>query len=646
MQFKHPEILYFLGLLIIPILVHLFQLQRFEKVPFTNVAFLQKLVLQTRKSSQLKKWLILSTRLLLLTALIMAFSQPFFSNLKVDEQQNFVIYLDNSLSLSAKGSKGELLPITIQELIENSHKEANYTLITNDNFYKNITASRLRELLLSTQTSGSLQNLQNVFLKIKDLSSEVTSKHLIISDFQNITDNDFTNLPLNSTLVQTIPELKSNISIDSVAVISENSSDLRVDAFITNKGIAKENIPISIFNDTTLVNKQTFSVDENKTSTVSFQIQKTTSFLGKITINSDDAYTFDNTFRFVLDNSNKTNVLAIGNNNDFLSRIYTATEFNFTSTSLTSVNYNSIDKQQLIILNEIDNLPVGFINSLIDYNNKGGNLVIIPSTTIDINSYNQLCNKLSLGKINQQKKDTLKITAINYEHPIFKGVFEKRVSNFQYPTTSTYYSTTFTNTSNLISLENGLGFIQQLSVNNSNLFWVASPLNVNVTNFTNSPLIVPAFYNIGLLSLQHPKLFYRIGNKNTIEVPKQLNENEILSIKNNQTSFIPLQQAFQAKVKIETQQQPLVANFYSIANNNTTIKNIAFNYNKKESNLAFYDIQQLTKTNNQITISTSVKDTLQKMNDKSKVHWLWKWFLALAIVSLLLEILILKFFKP
>ena len=58
MQFKHPEILYFLVFLTLPILVHLFQLQKFKKTPFTNVAFLQKLVLQTRKSSKLKKWII------------------------------------------------------------------------------------------------------------------------------------------------------------------------------------------------------------------------------------------------------------------------------------------------------------------------------------------------------------------------------------------------------------------------------------------------------------------------------------------------------------------------------------------------------------------------------------------------------------
>ena len=64
MQFKYPEIFYFLFILLIPILIHLFQLQKFVKVPFTNVAFLKQVIQETSKSSQLKKWLILATRLL------------------------------------------------------------------------------------------------------------------------------------------------------------------------------------------------------------------------------------------------------------------------------------------------------------------------------------------------------------------------------------------------------------------------------------------------------------------------------------------------------------------------------------------------------------------------------------------------------
>jgi hypothetical protein len=91
MQFKNPEILYFLFLLIIPILVHLFQLRRFKKQEFTNVKLLKELEVQTRKSATIKKWLLLVTRLLLLTALIFAFAQPFFKAKDFDKKNNELI---------------------------------------------------------------------------------------------------------------------------------------------------------------------------------------------------------------------------------------------------------------------------------------------------------------------------------------------------------------------------------------------------------------------------------------------------------------------------------------------------------------------------------------------------------------------------
>ena len=79
MQFKHPELLYGLFLLLIPIIVHLFQLRKFQKEAFTNVAFLKQITLQTRKSAQIKKWLTLFTRMGILAAIVIAFAQPFTS---------------------------------------------------------------------------------------------------------------------------------------------------------------------------------------------------------------------------------------------------------------------------------------------------------------------------------------------------------------------------------------------------------------------------------------------------------------------------------------------------------------------------------------------------------------------------------------
>ena len=131
MQFKHPEILYFLFVLVIPILVHLFQLRRFKTEYFTNVRILKELSIQTRKSSKIKKWLLLVTRLLLLTALIIAFAQPFFKAKDSNNKSNeMYIVLDNSYSMQAKGNKGELLKRAIQELLENRKSKIQSVVIS------------------------------------------------------------------------------------------------------------------------------------------------------------------------------------------------------------------------------------------------------------------------------------------------------------------------------------------------------------------------------------------------------------------------------------------------------------------------------------------------------------------------------------
>ena len=103
MQFRHPELLYGLLLLLIPIIVHLFQLRKFKKEQFTNVAFLKKLDLQTRKSNSIKKWLVLLTRMGIIAMAVLAFAQPFLtnSNTATQEKEN-LIYLDIPLVCKQK----------------------------------------------------------------------------------------------------------------------------------------------------------------------------------------------------------------------------------------------------------------------------------------------------------------------------------------------------------------------------------------------------------------------------------------------------------------------------------------------------------------------------------------------------------------
>ncbi|QNM86657.1 BatA domain-containing protein [Polaribacter pectinis] len=649
MQFKNPEILYFLALLIIPILVHLFQLQKFVKVPFTNVAFLQKLAQQTRKSSRVKKWLILATRMLLFSAILFAFSQPYLSKKNIDKKQHTFIYLDNSLSTNSKGKKGNLLQIASQEIIENTSEKNTYSLQTNSEFYEEISKSELKNILLKTKNSSKKLDLSTVFLKISSENKNKTNtlnNNILISDFQTTYKKKFTNVTPAFTAIKLTPSQKNNIYIDSVFISNENTENFTVNAIVKNIGEKQNNIPIAIYDDNKLISKQSFPITENEEKIIQFTIKNQPNFSGKLELTFSDTFSFDNIFYFHLKNTNKINVLAIGNDSNYLSKIYTEKEFNFTNSSLQNINYNAILKQQLIILNEVENIPEILKNRLMDFSKNGGHLVIIPNEESDISSYNNFLSKLKAGKLEPKKKDTLKITNINYNHPLFKNVFSKKVTNFQYPNVRSLYPISSIKSSKIVIFENNTVFLSQINTNSGKIYLFSSAINKNNSNFLNSPLIVPVFYNFGKLSFKHAQLYYRNSQENKIDIETKLGKDDILSISNSESSFIPLQQTYQNKVTITTNQQPTEAGFYSILKEKDTIAKLAFNFPKEESSLDFLDLNEFKAANKNITISTSIKDVFKDIDKKNEVHWLWKWFLALAIVSLLLEILILKFYKP
>src|SRR5690606_24858829 len=143
----------------------------------------------------------------------------------------------------------------------------------------------------------------------------------------------------------------------------------------------------------------------------------------------------DNNFYFTIDEPKKQNVLIIGNENknSFLQRIFKGSEFETTSTSLAQLNFNSIENQQTIILNELEEIPQSLQNTLSVFYKNSGNLVVIPSEKMNLSNVNSALKKwssISFGSLNSQEKQ---ITKINFNHPLYKNVFEKKVSNFQYP---------------------------------------------------------------------------------------------------------------------------------------------------------------------------------------------------------------------
>jgi len=631
MQFKHPEILYFLFLLLIPIIIHLFQLRRFEKVPFTNVQFLKNVIIQTRKSSQLKKWLTLITRLLLFAAIIFAFAQPYFSESEgLNVKTETVVYLDNSFSMQAKGSKGELLKRSIQDILNALDDNDEITLFTNDNTFIKATRKSLSNELLQLNYSPNQLDYDAVILKGEKLFSkdEASTKNLVLlSDFQtnNTILNDEVNEQYTLNLVQLQAVTTKNVSIDSVYISKEAPSSFELTVTISGNEDVND-ISVALYNDDLLLAKS--AINDSKQAL--FTLPTNTIINGKVTI-EDSGLNFDNTMYFNINSRDKINVLTINSSeNNYLKRIFTENEFNYKETAFDKLNYNEIGDQNLVVLNEINNIPVSLINSINSFITNGGSILIIPSNEISLNSYNQLFNYNS--EINTIEK---RITTINYSHPLLDQVFDKEISNFQYPKVNSFYE--LGSGSSILKFEDGKPFLNQQGT----VFAFASALNTTNSNFINSPLVVPVIYNIGKQSLKLPNLYYTIGEENSYDVKITLQQDDILKLKSTNEEIIPQQRSYSNKISIITTDLPTAAGIYSLNNNGETLKKVSYNYNRNESDQQYMNLSNFQNA----TVSNSIDDIFTSIKNKSNINELWKWFTIFALVLLVIEMLILKYFK-
>ena len=641
MQFKHPEFLYALLLLIIPVIIHLFQLRKFQKVAFTNVKFLKELTIQTRKSSQLKKWLTLLTRMLLLACVIIAFAQPYISNSEsFNTKSETVIYLDNSFSMQAQGNNGTLLNRAIQDIIENLDENEPISVFTNDANFYNTSIKAIKNDLIQLRHSPTQLGYDAAILKGKNAFSKDKGsiKNLVlISDFQQKNDlisivNDST---INIKLVQLKPTNRTNINVDSLFISKATVENLELTVLLKNQGDSIETLPISLFNNDKLIAKSAVDI-KSETSTI-FTIPTNTVFNGKITI-EDANLQYDNELYFNIDKQESIKVLSINETDDtFLKKIYTSDEFDYNSVPFNTLNYNRIDDQNLIILNELKEIPLSLTTALKAFTDNGGSVLIIPSSNITINLYNQIFNNYNFSKFDSINPEEKRVTTINFSHPLLTSVFEKEIKNFQYPKVNSYYNHVSNSGMSILNFENSASFLSQ----SNNVYRFSAALNSENSNFKNSPLIVPVLYNIGKQSLKVPKLYYTLGKENIIDIPTKMQQDDILTLVNANNSAIPFQQTFTNKVALTLNDYPKTSGIIAVQNKETFLKNLSFNYNRNESNLNYFDLSNIETAK----VSESISSTINDIKSATNVNELWKWFVIFALAFLIIEMLILKFLK-
>lgn len=596
--------------------------------------------MQTRKSSQIKKWLVLLLRLLAVAAIVIAFAEPFkASTTALNSAKETTLYIDNSFSMQANGPKGPLLNSALQELLTKIPPKATINWFTNTSSKKGASVQEVKKDFLKLGYTQKQLSAKQVLLKADGFFSkdETSDKRLIyISDFQKNEAFPKVSDRFKVDAVQLTSLLQQNIAIDSAYVVANKTGITQLKVALSAKELSKTTVSVSLYNKDILSSKIAVDFTKQNKQNITFDIDAATGFKGSISL-TDTGLSYDNSLYFSINTPAKLKVLSINTANaDFLQRLFATQEFEYTTQDANTLNYSLLAQQNCIILNELKNIDTSLSNALKEFSQNGGSVLIIPALDIDITSYNSLLSNLNLGSFERQLVQQKKISNIVFEHPLYSDVFEKRITNFQYPTINSFYTIT-SKAPTLLGFEDDKPFLLGFKNN----YIATAAFNTQNSNFISSTLIVPTLYNIARQSLETPKLYYTIASYVSFGVAAKLTEDEILNIKDSVVNFIPLQKVKANKVIITTNAYPKSAGTFSINKADEFIESVSYNYNRDETSGIYGDVNNWNGVTPHQNI-TSLFDAILKENT---ITDFWKWFALLALIFLIAEMLVLKFYK-
>lgn len=681
MNFLYPTFLWALFALLIPIIIHLFNFRRYKKVYFSNVQFLKDIKQESDSKSKIKEWLILASRLLLNTSLVFAFAQPFIksSTQQITGNKAISIYIDNSFSMEQSNAKGTLLEnsknIAI-DLVSAFGNNDRFQILTNDFESKHqrlLNKEEALEEILDIKTSfanrkiSSIVNRQVDFLKGNGFDYNRT---FLISDFQKNTC-DFDNIKSDTTIKNTFIPVKANqtnnVFIDSVwfdspliQINSPLSINVRV-RNISNEDI--ENSNISVFINNKQASTSSFNVKSFETVNVkaTFRVYEKGEHKASVKI-QDFPINFDDEFYFSFEAQEPIHVLLVNGKESATADYYKSlfakdSLFVFKEVSENAIDFSLFPKSSLIILNELSLLSNGLMSEVKKFNESGGSLVIVPSIKLDIKNYNEAFSAIGLPTILSRDSIILKTQSINFEQGFYEGVFETKDDRIDLPVTFSHYEWAKGVRSNeqiILKLANNSSFLSIFPVENAKVYLFSAALNPRATNFIKHALFVPTFLRFALLSVKSKPLYYITSENSAITI----NEDELLKEKpfhiikdDKSTDVIPEEKTIAGKKVLFTQNQITQSGQYQIVQEANLISSVAFNHNRLESEMDFYNIDDLKKiieesNNSSLSVLENIdavgKTITSEYSDSQK---LWKLFLILALIFLMCEILIIRLLK-
>jgi len=668
MFWESKHILWALFLVVIPILIHLFRFRKYKTIVFNRVDLLKSILVKKGFGNNLKKYLVLAFRTLAIASLVFAFALPFIPNAKKNQpypNKECLIFLDNSLSMQQNAKEGVLFETAknkAREVVKAMPSDFKFNLLSHNSihaeFYeKEVMLKKIDDLKLS-QSSLSLQEVETSLSKITTPNTTV----IILSDFRlqiplefktSLKANNYYWLPINT------PPNTANIAIDTAwffsPIFSPNqNNNLEIKIKNYSESIV-ESLPIKIIENNSTIGVVNSSIGPNSSVTVSYNYKSTDTGWKELKIQiPNDEFNFDDSYylTFYIKTGNKGVVVSEQKNDvnkSWPALLSSENGFLTNFEDPLSLSSDKIKFSDFIILDGVSSLSSGLQNDLQNFVKFGGNLMVFPNNLGNNNALNSLLGSLNSvyfkELISPAVTDGLELWNLNY--PPLKGVFEKVPKNIDLPLVTKYYS--LSSNSSFWKFKNGNPFFLQNTFGEGNVFLCVSPLSIEFTNLQKHPLFVPLILKLTSYKSYNQISSYLIQNIEPIILSSvNFNSSSIYTVQKNSQSFVPNISKRGDETLLYLSEEFDEPSIYNILNNNYLVYKLALNRNREESNTKGLDNEQLNKMaeeNNILLNASNAEAIANKISLDIKGKEYWQFFLILAVVFLLVEMILIKLWK-
>lgn len=679
MQFLYPNFLWALGALAIPIIIHLFYFRRFKKVYFTNVQFLKEVKEETSIRSRLRNLLVLLMRLLALALLVFAFAQPFIplDDAEVKQGRKAVsIFIDNSFSMESVNAEVPLLTKAKEratEIVDAFPVDADIQILTNDFegrhqrlYSKEDALNLIQEVAISPKVKPLSKVLSRQEESLGSSTALVKTRYLI-SDFQeNITDitANTQDTSIATYLLPLQAAQERNVAIDSVWFESPIQMADQVSTMMvrihnyTNDDVENVDLSMSYLGQNKPLGVMTIPGQSYVVDTVNLTILQTGWQEVSLQI-TDYPVNFDDTYFITFNVPEQIKVLNLhsGTPNRFLTAAYEGMpRFELESVGVNALDYSTLATYNMVIVDEAPTVSSGLSFALSEYVQNGGNVLFFPSANGDLMAYRRFLLEMQADELQVYQTKERKASQINTQDFVFSDVFDKKTntSNLKLPVTQGNFSIIAKQRNSgqpLLSYRDGSKLLVKYTNGNGHFYLSAAPLNDEQNDLVrNGEIFIPMLYKMAISAGDNQPLAFTIGNEEQFAANHKATGTELIyKIKGHGEEFIPQQRIVGSRVLFTVNDEIQQAGFAQLFIDPTQVKNnFAFNYDRRESNLAYKSLATLKEdVGNAYTVidvadETGLTQTIQEANQGTV---LWRYCLVGALLFLLIEVLLLRIWK-